>query len=77
MNGEVETVDSMLSSLDSVLLSGRLKQSDRRELEKVREELMAWRSDICVKRGVRAGAWAFQIFSLFQHVVTLLDKFIQ
>lgn len=74
MAGVVEEIDGIVVHLDAVLSKGRLKQSVRRDLERVRDELMVVRQAARSQGHLRAVGWVLQIVSLLARASEILNK---
>ncbi|HEV7427837.1 MAG TPA: hypothetical protein VGQ46_15885 [Thermoanaerobaculia bacterium] len=72
--GVVEEIDSIVVNLDAVLSKRRLKQSVRRDLEKMRSELMVVRLAARSQGHLRAVGWILQIVSLLARASEILNK---
>jgi len=74
MTGVVKEIDGIVIHLDTVLSKGRLKRSVRRDLERVRDELIGARETANLQGSLRAAGWILQIGSLIARISEILSK---
>jgi len=75
MKGIMESIDRMQVHLDRVLSNGRLKQSLRRELLAMRDELAITRAQASKPIFINRAAWVMQLLAFLARVSELVEKY--